>query len=91
MFWAIDFTCLGLILASALCVLWLRNSNVCVIALSAIGTVMTLLFIVLGAPDDAHSEALVGAIALPTLYFIAIGKIRTSVSKEHDLGERNEN
>ena len=89
MFWALDFTCLGVILLSSVCVLRLRNLNACVVALSAIGTVMTLLFIVLGAPDDAHSEALVGAIALPTLYFVAIGKIRTSV-EEPDLGEKDE-
>ncbi len=90
MFWAIDFVCLGLILVGALCVLWLKNLNACVVALSGIGTVMTLLFIVLGAPDDAHSEALVGAIALPTLYFVAIGKIRTSVAEDPDLGEKDE-
>jgi uncharacterized MnhB-related membrane protein len=90
MFWAIDFLCLGIILAGSLCVLWLRNLNACVIALSAIGTVMTLLFVVLGAPDAAHSEALVGAIALPTLYFVAIGKIRTSVADDPDLDEKDE-
>ena len=44
-------------------------------ALSALGTVMSVLFVVLGAPDDAHSEVVVGAIALPVLYLIAIGKV----------------
>ena len=48
-------------------------------ALSAMGTVLSLLFVVLGAPDVAHSEVVVGAIALPVLYLVAIGKTRTDV------------
>ena len=40
---------------------------------------LSLLFVVLGAPDDAHSEVVVGAIALPVLYLVAIGKSRTDV------------
>jgi uncharacterized MnhB-related membrane protein len=54
-----------------------------------VGTVLSLLFIVLGAPDDALSEVVVGAIALPTLYFIAIGKVRTDVTDAGGLGERS--
>jgi energy-converting hydrogenase B subunit D len=41
---------------------------------------------VLGAPDVAHSEVVVGAIALPVLYLVAIGKART-VTREPGLGE----
>jgi len=32
----------------------------------------------------------VGAIALPTLYLIAIGKTRTDVTDSGELGERSE-
>jgi hypothetical protein len=34
----------------------------------------------------AHSEVVVGAIALPVLYLVAIGKTRTVID-EPDLGE----
>jgi len=81
MFWAIDYLCLGLVLVAAVLVVRLRNLNAAVLALSAVGTVLTVLFVVLGAPDDANSEVVVGAIALPTLYLIAIGKSRAAVNR----------
>ena len=86
MFWAIDYGCLAIILVCAVLVARLRNLNGAVMALSAMGTVMSFLFVVLGAPDDAHSEVVVGAIALPTLYLVAIGKMRTDVADEAELG-----
>lgn len=89
-FWVLDYLCLAAVLAAAVFVVWLRNLNAAVMALSAIGTVLSLLFVVLGAPDDAHSEVVVGAIALPTLYLIAIGKTRTDVSDSGELGEEND-
>ncbi len=91
MFWAIDYLCLAAVLASALAAVRIRNLNGAVMALSAMGTILSLLFIVLGAPDDAHSEVVVGAIALPTLYLIAIGKVRAHVTDNpEDLGEVGE-
>ncbi|HEY3810933.1 MAG TPA: DUF4040 domain-containing protein [Acidimicrobiales bacterium] len=89
-FWVLDYLCLGLVLASGVVVLRARNLNGAVMALSAVGTVLSLLFVVLGAPDDALSEVVVGAIALPTLYLIAIGKTRTDVTDIGDLGENPE-
>lgn len=86
-FWALDYLCLALILAATVMVVRLRNLSGAVMALSAVGTVMSLLFIVLGAPDDAHSEIVVGAIALPVLYLVAIGKTRIDVTDTGDLGE----
>ena len=82
--------CLAGVLAAAVLVVRLRNLNGAVMALSAMGTILSLLFVVLGAPDDAHSEVVVGAIALPTLYLIAIGKCRTDVADRGELGERSE-
>jgi uncharacterized MnhB-related membrane protein len=89
-FWVLDFLCLAGVLAAAVLVVRLPNLNGAVMALSAVGTILSLLFVVLGAPDDAHSEVVVGAIALPTLYLIAIGKSRTDVADRGDLGERQE-
>lgn len=89
MFWAVDYLCLAIVIASAVLVIHLRNLNAAVVALSALGTVLALLFVVLGAPDDAHSEVVVGAIALPTLYLVAIAKIRTAVGAR-DMDEEGE-
>ncbi|HEY7172197.1 MAG TPA: DUF4040 domain-containing protein [Vicinamibacterales bacterium] len=87
LFWILDYLCLAALLASAVLVVTLRNLNGAVMALSGVGTVLALLFVVLGAPDVAQSEVVVGAIALPVLYLIAIGKIRTDVRDKGDLGE----
>lgn len=90
-YWVLDYLCLAVILGCAALVFWLRNLNGAVMALSALGTVMALLFIVLAAPDDALSEIVVGSIALPALYLIAIGKVRTVVRGRGEFGEENEN
>jgi uncharacterized MnhB-related membrane protein len=87
MFWVIDYLLVGLVVTAAVLVTRVVNLGGAVMALSAMGVLLSLLFIVLGAPDDAHAEIVVGAIALPTLYLIAIGKIRTAVADEPELGE----
>jgi uncharacterized MnhB-related membrane protein len=46
-----------------------------------------VLFLVLAAPDVAQAEVVVGTIALPVLYLIAIGKLRTDVPDRGGLGE----
>jgi energy-converting hydrogenase B subunit D len=86
-FWVIDYLLLALIVAAALIVVRVVNLSAAVMALSAMGVFLSLLFVVLGAPDDAHAEIVVGAIALPTFYLIALGKIRTAVADEPELGE----
>ncbi|MGI5240858.1 hydrogenase subunit MbhD domain-containing protein [Dactylosporangium sp. CA-139066] len=87
MFWVADYVALALILTAGVLVVRLRNLNGSVMALSALGLVLSLLFVLLGAPDDAHAEIVVGAIALPTMYLIALSKLRTAVSDEPELGE----
>lgn len=90
-FWVLDYLCLAGIIAAALMVVRLVNLTGAVIALSALTVFMALLFIVLGAPDDAHSEVVVGTIALPVLYFVAIGKVRTAVDDKPEVtGERDD-
>jgi energy-converting hydrogenase B subunit D len=86
-FWVLDYLCLAGILACAALVVFLYNRSGSVMALSGVGTILGVLFVVLGAPDVAHAEVIVGAIALPVLYLVAIGKIRTEV---RDPGERGE-
>lgn len=86
-FWILDGLCLAAIVASAVLVMLLRNLNGAVMALSTVGMVMSLLFVVLGAPDVAHAEIVVGAIVLPTLYLVAIGKIRAQLADRRNFGE----
>jgi uncharacterized MnhB-related membrane protein len=86
-FWVLDYLCLAGLCAGSLLIVRLRNLTGAVMALSLVGVVMSLLFVVLGAPDDAHAEIVVGAIALPTLCLVAIGKVRADVEDTGDLGE----
>jgi uncharacterized MnhB-related membrane protein len=88
-FWVLDYLLLALVLAAALLVAGLRNLNGATMALSAVGTLLAVLFIVLGAPDVAHAEVAVGAIALPVLFLVAIGKSRT-VTSAPGTGETRE-
>lgn len=85
--WLVDYLCLALVLACAGLVVFLRNLGGSVMALSATGTVLGALFVVLAAPDVALAQVVVGAIAIPVLYLIAIGKIRTDVADRGELGE----
>lgn len=90
MTWAIDIALLVGILVAAVLVVSLDNLNGSVMALSGLGVLLTVLFVVLAAPDVAHSEAVVGAVVLPLLYLMAVGKVRTSVGQTRDLGESGE-
>ena len=67
-FWVLDCLCLAVVLVCAVLVAKLRNLNGAVMSLSALGTILALLFVVLEAPDVAQSEIVVGAIALPALF-----------------------
>lgn len=88
-FWVLDYLCLAGILVCAALVVFMSNRSGSVMALSGVGTLMGLLFVVLGAPDVAHAEVIVGAIALPVLYLVALGKIRTEVRDPGELGEEH--
>src|SRR3978361_355923 len=85
--WALDYLCLAMILAAAVLVLRIRSAAGAVMAVSALGAGLAVLVVVLGAPDVAHAEVVVGTIALPVLYLIAIGKSRVDVVDRGDLGE----
>ena len=89
-FWALDVLCVVVVLVAGVLVVTLENQNASVMALSAVGTVLALLFIVLDAPDVAHSQVIVGTIALPVLYLLAIGKTRLVSEDASELGEEGE-
>lgn len=85
-FWVLDAVCLAGVLAAAVAVVRIANLNGATMGLSAVGTMLTVVFVVLQAPDVAHSEAVVGAIALPVLYLLALGKIRAEVGDDPVIG-----
>jgi energy-converting hydrogenase B subunit D len=59
------------------------------IVLSIYGVALTLLFLVLQAPDVAFSELTVGAVALPLMILVALGKtMRLSGRTAHEDEEQ---
>ncbi len=64
------------LLACAVLVITVRRVVDAIIAYSAMGIFLTLLFFYLQAPDVALSEGAVGAVATPMVLLIALAKIR---------------
>lgn len=64
------------LLGSAVLTVRVRGVLNAVIAFSATGTFLALLFLLFQAPDVALSEAAVGAVATPMVLLIALAKIR---------------
>ena len=67
---------LVLVAAGATVVVRTRQRVRLVIALSAYGMLLAILFFVFQAPDVTLSELTVGAIALPLILLLAITKVR---------------
>jgi uncharacterized MnhB-related membrane protein len=67
---------IGLLL-SAILVVFVRGVTNAVIASAVTGTFLTLIFLLLEAPDVALSEAAVGAVAVPMVVLISLAKIRS--------------
>ena len=72
--WVLDCLCLVLVLICASLVVVVRSLVAAVMAVSAMGTVLGTLFVV-------------GAIATPVLYLIALRKIRTDVVDRGDISQ----
>ncbi len=60
----------------ALAVVLTREPKQQALVLSFYGLVLTLLFLVLQAPDVAYSEIVVGAAIIPLMLLIAISKLQ---------------
>ena len=58
-----------------------------VMAIGANGLVLTLLFMALQAPDVAFSELIVGAVATPLLFLVALASMRMDRSPS-DAGDQ---
>lgn len=53
-----------------------------VFAMSASGIVMALLFLALQAPDAAFAEIVVGAVALPFMFFVILASARMEHARQ---------
>jgi energy-converting hydrogenase B subunit D len=76
MFELVNLVLVAGLLICAVLVVWVRRVIDAVIAFSAMGTFLTLIFLQLQAPDVALSEAAVGAVAIPMVLLISLAKIR---------------
>jgi energy-converting hydrogenase B subunit D len=72
----LQVTLLVLVGAGATAVTLIRSPVRQVIALSAYGLLLALLFLVFQAPDVTLSELCVGAVALPILLLLTLAKVR---------------
>ena len=72
----LQVTLLVLVGAGATAVALIRSPLRQVIALSAYGLLLALLFLVFQAPDVTLSELTVGAVALPILLLLTLAKVR---------------
>jgi energy-converting hydrogenase B subunit D len=84
MFELLNFLLIVGLLASALLTVSVKGVLNSVIAFSAMGTFLALLFLLLQAPDVAMSEAAVGAVATPMVLLIALAKIRGLLDNPHE-------
>lgn len=80
----LDYLCLAIALGAAAVVVLLPAVDGPAVALAALGTALTTLFILLRASDVANPEVVLGAVALPVLYLAAIGKARAALRPETD-------
>ncbi len=72
----LQVTVLVLVAVGALAVVRTRDRTRLVLMLSAYGVLLAILFFVFQAPDVTLSELTVGAIVLPLILLLAIGKVR---------------
>ena len=73
---ALQVTLLVLIAAGATAVVVIREPVRQVIALSAYGVLLAVLFLAVQAPDVTLSELTVGSVVLPVLLLLTLAKVR---------------
>jgi energy-converting hydrogenase B subunit D len=84
MFDVLNFLLLIGLIGTALLTMQTKSVLNAVIAFSASGTFLALLFLLFQAPDVALSEAAVGAVATPMVLLIALAKIRGLLDNPHE-------
>ncbi|MBE7212254.1 MAG: DUF4040 domain-containing protein [Gluconacetobacter diazotrophicus] len=61
-----------------------------VMAMAANGLALTLLFMVLQAPDVAIAEIAVGSVAIPLLFLVVLASVRVDQAGHRDESDGNE-
>jgi len=61
-----------------------------VIGLSFYGLILAMMFFIYQAPDVALSQIVIGAVALPLMFMLAIAKIRRNELQRKELKEEQE-
>jgi uncharacterized MnhB-related membrane protein len=61
-----------------------------VIGLSFYGLLLALMFFIFQAPDVALSQIVIGAVALPLMFMLAIAKIRRNEHQREELKRKRE-
>jgi uncharacterized MnhB-related membrane protein len=61
-----------------------------VIGLSFYGLLLALMFFIFQAPDVALSQIVIGAVALPLMFMLAIAKIRRNEHQREELKRQRE-
>ncbi|MBE7209971.1 MAG: DUF4040 domain-containing protein, partial [Gluconacetobacter diazotrophicus] len=61
-----------------------------VMAMAANGLALTLLFMVLQAPDVAIAEIAVGSVAIPLLFLVVLASVRVDKAGHRDESDGNE-
>ena len=85
----LQYTILTFVAITATAVVLTRDPARQAIGISFYGLVMALMFFIFQAPDVALSQIVIGAVALPLMVMLALGKIRRQ-SIEQDKKEHGE-
>jgi len=79
---ALQVTILLFVAAAGTGVVLTRDPRAQVITLSFYGVLLSLMFFIFQAPDVALSQIVVGAVALPLMFMLAMARIRRN-QEEH--------
>jgi energy-converting hydrogenase B subunit D len=72
----LELVCLLLVVVAATATVFSRDPSGQAVTLSAYGLVLTVLFVVLQAPDVALSQLAVGTVVVPLMIVLTIAKTR---------------
>ena len=86
----LEAVCYVLVAAGGTAVVLTRDPRRQAMMQSLFGMVLTLLFLVLQAPDVALAEAAVGAVAVPLMILVVLANIRADDRRSEDGGHSRE-
>ncbi len=82
---------LAFVAITGLAVVLTRDPRNQVIGLGFYGLVLALMFFLYQAPDVALSQIVIGTVALPLMFMLALSKIRRNERQRENLKKQQEN